>query len=292
MMIVDNRQCFIILLIIPLYVFVFINYVDVEPSLTVAYNHLIRAIDLRDDLREQHINSTNRITLNQSNSKTRQGSLFCLILTTPDGILERGKLAVETWGHKCDDYRLVTRLKSPLNGEIQNLKLLEPPDLVNDTYRLLTRKVLATLKYVNANHRDFDWYLKADDDAFFFVDNLKTFLSDKNSSLPVTYGYDYKMIVRGGYHSGGAGYVLSRESVHRIGNLLEKDMSACPDSGIEDTDVAACLRDLNIYPNKSLDEQGRERFHPDNIETSFNGNYPPGADQYAANPLRIVNSFE
>ena len=32
--------------------------------------------------------------------------------------------------------------------------------------------------------------------------------------------------------------------------------------GTEDVDVARCLRRLGVYPNKSIDEFGRERFHP------------------------------
>jgi hypothetical protein len=49
----------------------------------------------------------------------------------------------------------------------------------------------------------YDFYLKADDDTFVFVDNLRKFLSDKNRTSPVTYGWDFHCYVHRGYHSGG-----------------------------------------------------------------------------------------
>ena len=48
-----------------------------------------------------------------------------------------------------------------------------------------------TFKYLYKNYNDFDFYLKADDDTFVFVDNLRKFLSNKNRSSPVTYGWDF-----------------------------------------------------------------------------------------------------
>ncbi len=82
--------------------------------------------------------------------------------------------------------------------------ILQPPGLNEslNKYNRLTDKVFLTFKYVYNKYRNFDWYLKADDDTFVFVDNLKKFLSDKNTSWPVTYGYDFKVIVQNGYHSG------------------------------------------------------------------------------------------
>ena len=41
--------------------------------------------------------------------------------------------------------------------------------------------------------------------------------------------------------------------------------------GIEDVDVAKCLRLVGVYPNKSLDEYGRERFHPFDLVVHYDG---------------------
>ncbi len=76
------------------------------------------------------------------------------------------------------------------------------------------------------NHRNYDWYLKADDDTFIFNDNLRLFLADKNQNDPVTFGHHLKG--HGGYLSGGAGYVLSKESLQRLGSKLITNQKYCP----------------------------------------------------------------
>ena len=68
------------------------------------------------------------------------------------------------------------------------------------------------------------------------------------------------MIVPGGYHSGGGGYIMSREALTRLGSALTKDYNFCKNSGLEDVDVGKCLRTLGVYPNGSIDEVGRERY--------------------------------
>ena len=73
----------------------------------------------------------------------------------------------------------------------------------------------------------------------------------------------------------GAGYVLSREAFNRIGHVLTNNRSLCSLTGVEDKDVAMCLRSVNVYPNKSIDELGRERFHPLNMTHYHYGQFPP-----------------
>ena len=115
---------------------------------------------------------------------------------------------------------------------------------------------------------------------------------DKNSSSPVTFGYDFKVIVKDGFHSGGGSYVLSRESFRRLGQKLSETSGlSCPNSGTEDVDVAKCLRQLNVRPAKSLDELGRERFHPLNIHNHYKGRFPGWLSGYASNPVQMVRFF-
>ena len=147
--------------------------------------------------------------------KNETSTIYCLILTTNEHVSnQRVNIVYNEWAFKCDDHRFILRYKngserfeSNLNSSI---KLLQPKNFLVDSYSKLTDKVfhmfIDTYKYNN----NYDWYLKADDDTFVFVDNLKEFLNDKSSNLPVDFGYDFKVIVQGGYHSGGAGYVLSK----------------------------------------------------------------------------------
>ncbi len=70
-----------------------------------------------------------------------------------------------------------------------------------------------------------------DDDTYVSMDNLRKFVSNKNSSFPVTYGYDYHTKVEKGYHSGGAGYLLSKGAFNVLSSTLSKNYSYCPRSG-------------------------------------------------------------
>ena len=55
-----------------------------------------------------------------------------------------------------------------------------------------------------------DWVIKADDDTFIVMENLKFLLSSYNHTDPIWFGCEFKVIVKDGYMSGGAGYVLSK----------------------------------------------------------------------------------
>ncbi len=78
------------------------------------------------------------------------------------------------------------------------MPILQPPGMLLDKYDRLTEKVILSFKYMYEKsiiepESGYDWYLKADDDTFVFVDNLRLFLSGKSSDQPVTYGYDFKV---------------------------------------------------------------------------------------------------
>lgn len=221
-------------------------------------------------------------------SKFKHLKIFCIILTKDDEFsYPLQKLVYEIWANKCTDYRFIMTIPKHLNldsrasiesgieFEIDNLKYLHPPGFKNDTYLNLSEKVFMAFKYIYNKYKDFDWYLKADDDTYIFMNNLRNFLSNKNISSPVTYGYDLKVSVPYGYHSGGAGYVLSKEAFLRFGRKLNSGDKDCYDYvNAEDMDVGFCLRKVGVYPNKSLDDEGKERFHifnhKDHYEISLN----------------------
>lgn len=190
--------------------------------------------------------STNYFSMPTS-VQIKQPKIFCIILTSKKNYKTKSRIIYDSWASKCDNYRFITMIPSELlesnstenqykNVSIEfeynkQIKFLQPADLIHDQYDKLTEKVYLTFKDIYKRYNNYDWYLKSDDDTFIFVDNLRNFLSNKNSSSPVTFGYNFKVIVNKGYHSGGGGYVLSKESLDRLGSKLSENLSFCPNSG-------------------------------------------------------------
>ena len=266
---------------------------------TTVIPTLVNSEPEQNNFKRKNIISTTVQTLlenikdNSSNvNKQYKPSIFCFILTTTKSLDTRTKLIRDSWAKLCDNHRFITTFPKSKNNYTEiiynRLKLLQPPGYLEDKYSLLTDKVYLTIKYIYEKYNNYDWYLKADDDTFIFINNLRNFLADKNSSQPVTYGYDFKVIVDSGYHSGGAGYVLSKEAMLRLGKKLSENYKFCPNTGTEDVDVAKCLRLLKVYPNSSIDNSQRERFHPLDIEYHYQGGFPDWMYAYAANPVKNV----
>ena len=283
-----------------------ISYMVIKNDLTNIKKYQLD-IRLFDDVLKTNFDiNTDNLTLPHLTKPLprKKFKIFCMILTSAKNLESKAKIIYETWAHKCDNYKFIstvsdeirngndTRYKISENGTEfhYHFDILQPPGLINDTYSKLTDKVYITLKHLYNKYNDYDWYLKADDDTYIFVDNLRKFVSDKNPSSPVTYGYDFKVIVQNGYHSGGGGYLLSNEAFKRLGGMLNNDYKYCPNTGkkclafiffslyfififlgTEDVDIARCLRRLGVYPNKSIDDSGRERFHPLSISGHYNG---------------------
>ncbi len=58
----------------------------------------------------------------------------------------------------------------------QNLfNVLKPASLIDGKYEKLTDKVYAAFKGVYLHNEGYQWYLKADDDTFIFMENLRRF---------------------------------------------------------------------------------------------------------------------
>lgn len=227
---------------------------------------------------------------------TKHPTIFCMILTTPKSFEKlRAQTTLSVWAHKCDNFKFISlttdiikKTQNQLELNDINYLIMHPEELKEDKYSQLTKKVFSAIKQIYTQFGNYDWYLKTDDDTFIEMYNLRKFVEDKDPNSPVTYGYDFKVIVDKGYHSGGAGYLMSKKAFKRLGWTLHFKPEVCKKSGIEDVDVARCLRKLDVFPNKSIDEFGRERFIPLNLPGFYYGQIPGWLKKYSANELRKV----
>jgi glycoprotein-N-acetylgalactosamine 3-beta-galactosyltransferase len=147
-------------------------------------------------------------------STEKKKTLFCFILAQPENFFHKTSVVWKTWAKECDDFRFISiipklfldqSIKKP-HGSIETnfpFPVLQPANFDKENYQQLTTKIYLTLIELYRSYNDYDWYLKADDDTFVFVDHLRDFIADKNPQQPLKYGYNLKT-----WQSGGAGFEM------------------------------------------------------------------------------------
>ena len=171
-----------------------------------------------------------------------------------------------TWGKRCNKLLFVTRTAyDNLTTLILN---------VTDGRSFLGDKTRGAFDHAYEYYfADYNWFLKADDDTYVIMENLRYFLSAQNHSSPVFFGHTFIHPVRQGYASGGAGYVASREALRRYGSRSNETVSCGFNSGAEDIDFGRCMESLGVRLGDSLDVLGRTRFHCFQPKDHINGLY-------------------
>lgn len=104
----------------------------------------------------------------------------------------------------------------------------------------LWAKTKEAFRYIHKYHlNDYDWFYKADDDTYAIMENMRYMLYAYSPDDPIYFGCKFKMFVKQGYMSGGAGYVLSREAVRRLVEHGIPDKTKCRLSadGAEDVEI-------------------------------------------------------
>ncbi|XP_047501499.1 glycoprotein-N-acetylgalactosamine 3-beta-galactosyltransferase 1-like isoform X1 [Penaeus chinensis] len=184
--------------------------------------------------------------------------VLCWVLMCPSKHNESAVHVKATWGRRCDKLIFMSTKDDPELGAV---------DLhVPEGFYKLWLKTRAAFKYLYDHHlREYDWFLKADDDTYVVVDNLRYMLSPYDPSQPIAMGCRLKGNVPGkGYLTGGAGYVMSREAVRRV---VERGIDAdkCPlkhrsRRPAEDAAAARCMVASGVRFGDSRDHLRRARF--------------------------------
>ena len=134
--------------------------------------------------------------------------VLCWIMTSPANVIKKATAVKDTWGQRCN--RLLF-FSSATDTSLPAIGLN-----VTEGRRHLTEKTMQAFRYLYSHHLDdADWFLKADDDTYVIVENLRYFLSSQNSSRPVCFGHRFDFKNNDTYNSGGAGYVISKEALIR-----------------------------------------------------------------------------
>ncbi|XP_037031365.1 glycoprotein-N-acetylgalactosamine 3-beta-galactosyltransferase 1 [Bradysia coprophila] len=183
--------------------------------------------------------------------------ILCWIMTNPSNHQKKAKHVLKTWGSRCNKLLFMSSAK---DAEINAIPLP-----VKEGRNNLWAKTKESFKYIYDNHlNDYDWFLKADDDTYVIVENLRYMLYPYAAETPIYFGCRFKPFVKQGYMSGGAGYVLSREAVRRFVEVAIPDKKKCrqDDDGAEDVEIGKCLEKVHVIAGDSRDSAGRGRFFP------------------------------
>ncbi|KAF7692020.1 glycoprotein-N-acetylgalactosamine 3-beta-galactosyltransferase 1 [Silurus meridionalis] len=186
----------------------------------------------------------------QLNSKLR---ILCWIMTHPNNLEKKAKHVRATWAKHCD----MVLYMSSNNSDFPAVGLN-----VSEGRDNLYWKTIRALQYIHTHHLDAaDWFLKADDDTFVVVENLRRLLNRHDTEKPIYLGHRFRVFVAQGYMSGGAGYVMSREALRRFVQGFSSGQCTHT-SPVEDMALGRCMQTMKVEAGDSRDEQLRETFNP------------------------------
>ncbi|KAI1886129.1 hypothetical protein AGOR_G00210830 [Albula goreensis] len=201
----------------------------------------------------RQVNSTEDTIVETTRDRLAKVRILCWIMTAPVN-LERKTLHVRaTWAKRCD--KVLFMSSEETDFPTVGLNVTEGRDQ-------LYWKTIRAFQYIHKNHlTDADWFLKADDDTYVVVENLRYFLSKHDPERPIYFGRRFRPFVKQGYMSGGAGYVLSKEALRRFVEGFR--VGKCTHtSSIEDMALGKCMEILKVEAGDSRDKNNRETFHP------------------------------
>jgi len=102
--------------------------------------------------------------------------IFCIILSAIKNLETKARLTHDAWASKCDNRAFISLIpdQEPSFERVaiiykKYFNTLKPEGLIIDKYSKLTAKIYKAFKDVYLNHKNYDWYLKADDDTLFLM---------------------------------------------------------------------------------------------------------------------------
>ncbi|CRK99851.1 CLUMA_CG013154, isoform A [Clunio marinus] len=177
--------------------------------------------------------------------------ILCMILTHPENHDSQAITVKRTWGRRCNKIVFISTEEDKRIGSIA-------VD-VEEGRTMLWDKTKKGLKYVYDHHFDeADWFMKADDDTYVLMENLRYMLYQYRSQTALYFGHRFTH----GYMAGGA-YVLSKKTLEKFITRQLTDPSACKQegAGAEDWELGKCIATHSILVDER-DDQKQKRFFP------------------------------
>lgn len=216
------------------------------------YSYTSRELPIKGNSTIYHYNSVLESTIaDELYNKVR---ILCWVMTAPSNLQKKAKHVKATWARHCNAVLFMSSVTDE-NFPTIGLDTKEGRDH-------LYWKTIRAFQYIHKHHfNDYDWFLKADDDTYVVMQNLRWLLSNYTPSTPIYFGKRFKPFVNQGYMSGGAGYVLSKEALQRFIDGFN-NQTCTHNSPIEDMALGQCMEKMGVEAGDSRDTKKREMFHP------------------------------
>ncbi|CEF63266.1 Glycoprotein-N-acetylgalactosamine 3-beta-galactosyltransferase 1 [Strongyloides ratti] len=185
-------------------------------------------------------------------------SIFCLIHSSPKYKNKRAIHQKATWLKRCNNYIFVS------SDEDKSLPAIKGGK--EDGYQFSNERIRYGLTYVYENFGNkYDWFLKGDDDNYIIMENLRTFLLLRDSSIDQYYGFKLKLNHE---YMSGAGFILSKSALEKMVTIAFKNNTICSDKPNipEDVEFGNCLKNINILPMDSRDSDNKHMFVPSSFD--------------------------
>lgn len=180
--------------------------------------------------------------------------ILCWVMTGPSNLETKARHVKNTWTRHCNIVVFMSSVDDP-NFPTVGLGTKEGRDQ-------LYWKTIRAFHYAYDHHIDeADWFLKADDDTYVIIDNLRWILANHTPDEPIYFGRRFKPYAKQGYMSGGAGYVLSKEALRRFVEGFKTKVCTHTTS-VEDLAMGQCMEKVGVLAGDSRDSEQRETFHP------------------------------
>jgi glycoprotein-N-acetylgalactosamine 3-beta-galactosyltransferase len=248
--------------------------------------------------------STPETTASAATTIGKYPRIFCYVGTISTYHKTHAQLVADTWGQRCDKLVFFSNVTgtmtvnkgTPFEVNFPIIKMNAPSD-----YWHLWMKHKEVLKYVYDHYRhDYDWFYKADDDAYVVVDNLRDYLKRPEIVMnykrqPIHLGHRFNLTAerihgyidgadkimgdrwwtkwdRWVFNSGGPGYAMNRLYLDKF--VASMDDRTCLSAEWaqrqpEDTATAYCMMWHNVVPWDTRDTHGRPRWHAGSPNTVY-----------------------
>lgn len=196
----------------------------------------------------------------------RKVRILCWVMTGPKNLEKKARHVKTTWSRHCNVVVFMSSVDDP-DFPTVGLGTKEGRDQ-------LYWKTIRAFHYAYEHHaHEADWFLKADDDTYVIVDNLRWVLANHSAEEPIYFGRRFKPYTKQGYMSGGAGYVLSKEALRRFVEGF-KSKTCTHTTSVEDLAMGQCMEKMGVMAGDSRDSNLRETFHPFVPEQHLTAKFP------------------